>query len=358
MTTDQRTEAWIKHFQANPLGPYELHDYCGGGNFGLVFEALDTRNRQSVAVKVLSPTASSDGVQEFADEGRLLKKLSRSSGVVDLINSGTESMVLPHVNLEIPIQFHVMELAAGALSELLQDESRRNSLSWIERIGLWRGAIKGIHQMHLARCVHRDLKSSNLLLFVHPFNRTVCKVADLGRARDLSEPARLSVQQYAIGRGDLRFAAPESIYLQNSGDAVAFRLEDLYGLGSILYELATGQGITSVALGFGPKLLEMSMKDFAAGQRRDLSGLRSEFNRALTVFEAEMPKVIRERATSLVRQLCNPVPEQRRPTFLGRPRAVDSDLTWLMRQADIMIKTLSVPSEKRGRYRKAGGSEK
>ncbi|MEU1841144.1 protein kinase domain-containing protein [Micromonospora chersina] len=355
MTNDQR-EAWKKFLAGKQLGPYILDGFRGGGEYGLVFNAVDTRTDDRRAIKVLTPGSQTHDMMEFEDEGRLLRKLARSSSVVTIHDSGEAVLEIDSDRgISLPFKYHVLERATEPLTSLLADESIRRDLDWEEKIQLWRGAVRGIHQMHLKKCVHRDIKSSNCLLFLQARNRTECKIADLGKARDLSEPARLPPAKYLVARGDLRFAPPEFLFLQGRGNEPSFKLGDLYGLGSLLFEIATGQGITAVALGFGPTILRQNIQDHQLGIRTDLSGLRPQYSRAFAVLDRELPQNIRFRVSSLVRQLCDPVPEMRLPrTFAGRRRHPGEGLQWLLRQADILIRSSCIPQQRQPLTRVGG----
>jgi eukaryotic-like serine/threonine-protein kinase len=350
-------DTWIKLFQSSGIGDYMVGDYRGGGGFGLVFEAIHQPSNKKVAIKVLAPwRGNAADIMEFEAEGRMLRKMAGSSNVVAIIGSAEEQLVVnPMLQLSLPIKYHVLELSAGCLDELLVDEAIRNQIPWPERILLWRDAVKGIHQMHLRNCVHRDVKGENLLVFDGK-DRNYCKLSDFGRSRDLDEPARFTPESYLTGRGDIRFAPPEFLFIQGANARDALRLGDIYGLGSLLFEIGTGQAITKIALGFGPDLIRQSLIDYRAGIRADLDGLRPRYSTALGLFESELPKQIRSRAVDLVAQLCDPVPEQRLPRRrYGRRAPLGAGLEWLIVQADTLRKMLNTADSRR-RYSKVGRS--
>ncbi|MGC4886374.1 protein kinase domain-containing protein [Micromonospora sp. DT227] len=353
---DSQRDNWIRFLAGNQLGPYALQAYRGGGEYGLVFDAMDTRNDKDLALKILAPGARSMDMVEFEEEGRLLRKLNRSSSVVGIYDSAEVQVTIDSARgVAIPFRYHALERAEDCLETLLIDARNRRSLDWQDKLKLWRGAVRGIHQMHIKGCVHRDIKSSNCLLFVRPRNVTECKVSDLGKARDLAEQSRLPPEKYLMGRGDFRFAPPEFLFLQGADDELSFKLGDLYGLGSLLFEIATGQGITGVALGFGPRLVRTNLRDYQAGVRTDLSGLRPQYAKAFSLLAPELPSSIRFRTVSLVKQLCDPVPAMRVPrTVMGRRRWSGPGLEWLLRQADIMIRSTNVPRQRQPMSRVGG----
>lgn len=345
--TTAAVKPWSETLLGQEINEFRLLSILGQGGFGIVFEALDSLRDRRVALKVLIPNDDDDATLEFGREGELLQRLSDASNVLNILDSGTFNL---RVQIGIggivalPIRYHVCELADGCLEALL---AHRDSLNWVERLQLWRGVILGVHQMHLKQVVHRDLKSENCLLFALPKNRVDCKVSDLGRARYLGAPAQHSFQEYLTGRGDLRFAPPEFLWLQGENSSRTHRAADLYGLGSILFEVATGQGITAISLGYGPEVLSQALKLGARNSTIDLSGLRGKYEPAFQLFASNLPKAISKSGLELVRQLCDPVPEARFPRSRRTENSHHRSLEWLLRRADILIKTQLIASSGR-----------
>lgn len=334
-----------KLYSGQTLGEFHISEFLAGGNFGLVFAGEHTASGQPVAIKVLSQKAGAEGLIEFFTERDLLRELRPSSSVVRYIDDGEEFIIVEALatGAQAPItaQFLVMELAAGCFEELL---ANRSELGWNDRLQLLRGAVRGVHQMHLKDMVHRDIKSTNCLLFLNG-NETRSKISDLGRARDLTQPARFTARQYLAGRGDLRFAPPELLWLQGVDDAHVWKRADVYGLGSLLFETATGQGITGIALGSGPRLAQqlalMAPAERHSDFRSRIAELRARYSAAHDIFAAEVPPSIRKHATELLRQLCDPDPMRRLPQIApGRRRSPDGGLEWLLKRITILQKTL------------------
>jgi serine/threonine protein kinase len=327
------------------LQGYRVDTYLAQGGFGLVFTGTEVASGRSVALKMLSQTAPPEQQIEFSTEGDLLHQLQKASGVVNYIAQGAEPVIVtvPGTGAQVPLmaRFIVLELAAGCLEELLVN---RHRLEWSERLQLFRGVVLGVHQMHLAGVVHRDLKAANCLLFISGRNRTTCKISDLGRSRDLSKPPRFTAADYLHGRGDLRFAPPELLWLQGTDDPQKWRYGDLYGLGSVLFETATGQGITGVALGSGPARVGVMRRMTPAARAADFAGrreeLRGRYEIAFEMFAAELPPVLRQPGTTLLRQLCDPDPACRLPRIAPGRRSQGDGLEWLLNRVSIFSKTL------------------
>ncbi|WP_153394169.1 protein kinase domain-containing protein [Ornithinicoccus halotolerans] len=332
--------SWGRALEGQRAGDYELVGLLGTGRFGWVFEAHHLETKHRAAIKVLIPNADSSARAEFANEAALLRRLVGSSSVVQVTSSDHFQFAVTAGGQSLPLRvdFHVLELAQGCLESLLLEGSR---IEWADRLSLWRGCVRGIHQMHLKRTAHRDLKSSNCLLFERRHNVVESKVSDLGRGRDLRAGPMHPPELYLVGLGDLRFAPPEFIACQGSDRPEGHLAADLYGLGSLLFELATGQCITAMALGPGPQLVRENLELRAKGQTIELSGMRGEYESAFKVFERSLPPVIRQHGGQLLRQLCDPVPSRRlEKTKFGRYPS-GTGLEWLIRRADIVIRTLA-----------------
>ncbi|MFJ3084907.1 protein kinase [Streptomyces sp. NPDC086838] len=342
-------ETWANILIGQKVGAFTICAYRGGGAFGLVFEATDSKGSE-VAIKVLppGPGLSQEVILEFLREGALLGELRKASNVVDLVEVGNHELVLTtELGLKVPLGLHYMalEIAAGSLQDLIL---AAESISLQEKFSLWRGAVLGVHQMHLRSVVHRDIKSDNCLLFILPKKRTVCKMADLGRARDFTQPPMIPPEQYLAGRGDLRFAPPEFLWLQGVDSPESHKLADLYGLGSLLFEVIVGQGITGLTLGPGPEVVRQSFMDGHAGKSVGLSFLQGAYAPAFEIFSSYLPSGIRKQATDLVSQLCHPVPERRLPVQRGAKgrQQQEPGLNWLLRKVDILTKIIAMDEQK------------
>jgi len=334
-------------FVGQTLNGYEITRYKGQGAFSLVYEANHVASGTPVAIKLLKPGAVPEQIREFDNEGDLLVALSGAANVVNILDTQTCPLTVTLTGSTIPMtivaRFHVLELADGCLDELV---ARIDQIPWNERLSLYRDVVLGVHQMHCGSVVHRDVKSSNCLLFEKPMQTLMAKVNDLGRARDLRRSAIASAIHYRTGRGDPNFMPPELLWQLGRDDAVTHRSADLYGLGSLMYELVTGQGLTSVAIFPRAHVLhaDLALPD----ARRSLQyrarhdELRSWIESALAIAEPGIPKAITWPTVDLIRQLCNPDPLLRFPKVIGgKRRPLPADLNWLLRRTDILIKTLS-----------------
>ncbi|POH59636.1 hypothetical protein C3B59_17230 [Cryobacterium zongtaii] len=350
MATQAERDAWNSILVGQRLGGYELQVCLGAGYFGLVFEAQNLATSARVAVKVLLPSSDPGAIVDFENEAVLLQKLNGCDGVITYIDGGHESidMVAHGVTVPMPIRFHVLAVASGSVDELILDPVARSELDWAERIRIFRGAVKSAHQMHLAGVAHRDLKSSNCLMMVNG-STTRLRLGDLGRSKDLRSPPTMLIADYSRGRGDLRFAAPEFLWLQGGGGTSDFLAADYYGLGSLLVELATGQPLTSLALGDIGAVMRQAAADLQRGQSGDLTTLNLQYRRVIAEVIDIMPKSIQHDAQVLLASLCDPLPSQRLAhSPYHRDRHLEP-LEWVLRRADIMIRRLEIDARQERR---------
>ena len=227
-------------------GRYRIKDFIDSGAFSFVYRACDLNNGTDVAVKVLQPRCAGQvAIWEMNGERQLLSTMSSRSNIIDTYDGERHDLTLnipgSGASLTVPLHYVAMELASGTLSDVVL---YRDRFSWDDRLSLFRAVAKGLHQMHISDIVHRDLKSDNVLLFTAP-DQPVAKLCDLGRGVAVNEPRRFPREAYAPGRGHRLYAPPEYIWEIGSTDPSSWQKGDLYLLGSVLYELATGYQITS-----------------------------------------------------------------------------------------------------------------
>jgi serine/threonine-protein kinase len=205
------------------LGPYEVIAPLGAGGMGEVYRARDTRLGREVAVKVMreGAIAGADARRRFRREAIALCRLSHPN-VAAVFDVGTEK----------DIDFLVMELIPGAsLAERLSE----GPLPVAEVLPLSLQIAEGLAAAHDGGIVHRDLKPANIR--VTPEGRL--KVVDFGLALELEPSVHLADMVTVTVPGQVAgtpaYMAPEVL----SG-ARADTRSDVFSLGVVLYELATG----------------------------------------------------------------------------------------------------------------------
>jgi serine/threonine protein kinase len=196
---------------------------------GEVYRAHDTRLGRDVAIKVLPShlAATPEARARFEREARTISQLSHPH-ICTLYDVGHQE----------GIDYLVMELLAG---ETLADRLARGPLPVAELLSLGKQIAEALARAHRADVVHRDLKPGNVML-----TKGGAKLMDFGLARvqalgpvagGLSQTPTMSRPLTAEGTivGTFRYMAPEQL----EGKEADART-DLWALGCVLYEMATG----------------------------------------------------------------------------------------------------------------------
>jgi serine/threonine protein kinase len=189
------------------LGPYRLESVLGQGGMGKVFRATDTRMNRSVAIKLCEPSF----MTYFNRELKAISALNHPH-ICTLYDAGPNYLV--------------MELIEG---ETLAAKIRRGPLSLEEVLRFGAEIADALADAHSAGIIHRDLKPGNVMV-----TRRGVKVLDFGLAKE-ARPGNEWTQSHALA-GTPAYMAPEQI----SQKGVDPRT-DLFALGLILFEMATGR---------------------------------------------------------------------------------------------------------------------
>ncbi|CAN4094973.1 unnamed protein product [Withania somnifera] len=192
-----------------------IGEQIGEGSCGTVYHGLWYGS--DVAVKVFTKQEYSDEViYSFKQEISLMKRL-RHPNILLFMGAVTSPQRLCIVTEFLP---------RGSLFRLLQRNASK--LEWRRRILMALDVARGMNYLHhlTPPIVHRDLKSSNLLV---DKNWTV-KVGDFGLSR-LKHETYLATK---TGKGTPQWMAPEVLRNEPSDEK-----SDVYSFGVILWELAT-----------------------------------------------------------------------------------------------------------------------
>ncbi|XP_004969903.1 lysM domain receptor-like kinase 3 [Setaria italica] len=202
----------------------------GHGTYGSVYYGV--LRDQEVAIKRMMATKT----KEFLVEMKVLCKVHHAS-LVELIGYAASKDEL----------FLVYEYSQnGSLKNHLHDPESKgySSLSWIFRVQIALDAARGLEYIHehtKDHYVHRDIKSSNILLD----GSFRAKISDFGLAKLVvkSSDAEASVTKVV---GTFGYLAPE--YLR---DGLATTKSDVYAFGVVLFELISGKEAITRAEGMG-----------------------------------------------------------------------------------------------------------
>jgi serine/threonine protein kinase/DNA-binding winged helix-turn-helix (wHTH) protein len=223
---------------------YRVLDIIGGGGMGVVYRAEDLKLGRRVALKFLPEELASDQValQRFEREAQTASSLNHPN--ICTIHEVEEHEGQP---------FIVMELLEG---DTLRDRLARldkKSVSLDQLLDISIQIADGLDAAHRKGIIHRDIKPANIFLTtqgqVKILDFGLAKIATLATEIDAEEPRHLSAQtleqpsgtESTLTRtgsaiGTAGYMSPEQVRSEKL-DART----DLFSLGLVLYEMATGQ---------------------------------------------------------------------------------------------------------------------
>ncbi|MGH9779388.1 MAG: serine/threonine-protein kinase, partial [Candidatus Acidiferrales bacterium] len=207
------------------LGHYRVVEKIGAGGMGEVYRAHDERLDRDVALKVLpAGTLADDAARKrFRKEALALSRLNHPN-IATIFDFDTQNGV----------DFLVMEYLPG---DTLAEKLGAGPLPEREVARLGAQIASALEEAHDQNVVHRDLKPGNVVLTP----KGQAKVLDFGLAKTLRPGGAQAVTadsftESRAAAGTLPYMAPEQV----RGEGVDSRT-DIYALGCVLYELATGQ---------------------------------------------------------------------------------------------------------------------
>jgi serine/threonine protein kinase len=219
---------------ANRFGKYVLLGEIGRGGIGTIYRAWDVYLNQLVALKRIKPPPQGSG------------KAVRHTRVASLLNEAHNAIKLRHPNIvsiydigRIEDEYYIsMEFLDGrTMLEEIQECKKAGKVSpFHENPRKWMGVLYEVAQaLHYAHTrptplLHCDLKPANIMV---TGDSRAC-ILDFGLARQLGE---IKTEQGVVS-GTPSYMAPEQAAGRN--DLLDPRT-DVYGLGSILYEMLAGQ---------------------------------------------------------------------------------------------------------------------
>ena len=238
------------------FGPYRVIEKIGAGGMGEVYRALDPRLEREVALKIISDSfLVSDPTSSPSPAGtpRSRAELSHER----FLREARAAATLNHPNIcaiyDVGEQegqpYLVMELLHG---ETLQQYLSHYRLTPSEVTSLGQQAASALGAAHARGIIHRDIKPANLFVVESGRDRKQLKILDFGVAKKQGAEASLDSRFFdaqnntatnvsgltAPGStfGTAAYMSPE----QATGDPLDHRT-DLFSLGSVLYEMATGR---------------------------------------------------------------------------------------------------------------------
>ncbi len=210
---------------------YQLLEKIGAGGMGEIYKGQDSRLNRLVAVKILSPSLSTDPERRrrFFQEAQAASALNHPNIITlyDIVSEGD-------------LQCIVMEYIAGkTLRELIPAKG----LPAAQAIQYGAQIASALTAAHTAGIIHRDLKPSNIMVT----STGLIKVLDFGLAKwvdsglsgqtgDLQNPVDTALTREGSIIGTVSYMSPE----QAEGKHVDAR-SDIFSFGDVLYEMVTGK---------------------------------------------------------------------------------------------------------------------
>ena len=238
------------------LGPYLLEEIIGSGNSGMVFRGTDTEKDRQAAIKVLSPsyTSNDEQRQRFVRAMKTMLPV-RSDRIIRLYNAGKTGSFC----------WAAMELIEGEnLAEEIERIGIEGMLDWRK---VWRVAVdigQALNDAYASKIIHRNVTPMNI---IRRRSDEVCLLGDLMLAKALEGTLAQQVTQPGQIIGDIPYLAPE----RTRSDATVDTRSDMYGLGATCYALLTG----------APPISGEGLTDLVSNVRNEVPKLPKSFQLAV-----------------------------------------------------------------------------
>lgn len=199
-------------------GRYKIEKQVGVGGMAVVYKAFDSVIQRYVAIKMLKDEVAVDeaAVKRFINESKAVAMLEHPN-IVSIYD----------VSVSGELKYIVMEYIEGIT--LKSYMLKKGALPLDEMIRYCKQILAALSHAHSRGIVHRDIKPQNIMLL----KNGLIKVTDFGIAK-LPNAETVTMTDKAIGT--VYYISPE----QASGLAIDTR-SDLYSMGVLMYEMATGR---------------------------------------------------------------------------------------------------------------------
>jgi eukaryotic-like serine/threonine-protein kinase len=205
--------------QSNAIDQYEITKLIARSGMASIFKATDSASGAPVVLKIPHPQFEGDVVyfERFRREEGIGQRLDHPN-IVRVLTPREKSSI-----------YMVLEYIEGRSLRALMDESK--PLPTRQAVAIAIQLVAALAHMHERRVVHRDLKPENILVAADG----QVKVLDFGIALDRTA-RRITWHGMSSTMGTPDYIAPEQI-VGNRGD----ERSDIYAIGTILFEMLTGQ---------------------------------------------------------------------------------------------------------------------
>ncbi len=214
----------IYNFVGKILGQFELEEFVDEGGMGIVYKAIDLKNRKTVAVKILPPRylihqeRRQIYLKLFHREGEILKKL-RHPNIVSVYETGIQENIV----------YIAMEWLEGcSLGRALLEEG---PFSVDKTSHVLQQICSALDLAHQNKVIHLDIKANNIFLVDRGTPEEKVKVIDFGLARIIQSTLGSTISRVV---GTPQYMAPE--VFENKASTAS----DIYSIGVLTFEMLTG----------------------------------------------------------------------------------------------------------------------
>lgn len=205
---------------------YRVINEVGRGGMSVVYKGIHEAVDREVAIKILQSQLVSDptSVKRFQQEAQAASLL-RHENIIKMYDFGIHDG-RPYLVMDF--------LTGDSLSDIIR---RDNQVDCERAIRIFVQATDALAHAHRHGVIHRDLKSSNIMLVDEPGKPDIAKVVDFGIAKLLPNSGRQSQNLTQTGEifGSPIYMSPE----QCMGHILDAR-SDIYSMGTMVYEALTG----------------------------------------------------------------------------------------------------------------------
>jgi serine/threonine protein kinase/outer membrane biosynthesis protein TonB len=209
------------------ISHYRIVSQLAAGGMGVVYRAEDVRLGREVAVKCV--------LDDFANDEQAVGRLRAEARAASALNHGNICTIYDIGEVD-GHPFIVMELLKG---ESLREKLVNGALKVHKVVEYGIEIADALSAAHTHGIIHRDIKPGNIFIT----ERGHVKVLDFGLAKlaarreeDRSTDETYQMTEIGVTLGTIAYMSPE----QATGEDLDQRT-DLFSLGVVLYECATGQ---------------------------------------------------------------------------------------------------------------------